>query len=57
MAASLTFARTRRQASHLLGVIKERADQRGVKILKRHLIGRFLEPVLGEPEQLPKCSR
>jgi hypothetical protein len=36
-------------------VIKERTDQRGVKILKRHLIGRFFEPVLCEPEQLPKC--
>src|SRR5262245_46300216 len=42
------ITRTRRQASHLLGVIEEGANQWGIKILQRHLVWRFLEPVLGE---------
>lgn len=47
-------ARTRRQATRLLGVIEERADQRGIEILQGHPSGRFLETVLGETEELPK---
>src|SRR5579864_4953898 len=46
------ITRTRRQASHLLGVIEEGANQWGIKIIPGHLVWRFLEPVLGEPEQL-----
>jgi hypothetical protein len=49
------ITRTRRQASHLLGVIEEGTNQWGIKILQGHLVWRFLEPVLSEPEQLPKC--
>src|SRR5437870_10870072 len=48
------IAGTRRQAPHLFGVIKEGADQRGIKILKRHFGWRFLEAVLREPEELAK---